>query len=275
MKSIPLDFSILISIYHKEKPEYFHRAMESVWDEQKIKPNEIILVEDGSLTDELYALIEQWKKILSEKLTVIDLKKNVGLGEALNIGLEHCQYELVARMDTDDIAAPDRFEKQLEIFKNSDIDICGSWISEFERNETNILSLRKVPESHQEIISFAKKRNPLNHPSVMFKKSKVLDAGGYQTMLWFEDYYLWVRMILKGVTFYNIQESLVNMRAGYSQLERRSGFRYAMSELAFQQELWKIEFINTIEFLRNISIRFIARIVPKSMVKLIYKRLRK
>ena len=248
--------------------------MQSIWEDQSIKPDEIVLVKDGPLTDDLYTAITQWKKILNKKLTLITLEKNVGLGKALNIGLKTCQYELIARMDTDDIALPNRFEKQLEIFQKNNVDVCGSWVSEFESDEAEIVSYRKVPEHHIDITAYAKKRNPLNHPAVMYKKSKVQEAGGYKTMIWFEDYYLWVRMILVGAKFHNIQEALVNMRAGYGQLERRSGLKYAMSELIFQRELLRIGFINTIEFIRNISIRFISRILPKSLVKLIYKMLR-
>ncbi len=269
-----MKFSILISIYHKEKAEYFDRCMQSIWDEQTRKPDEIILVEDGQLTDALYQTIEKWKIKLGNKLKTIALKKNVGLGDALNIGLEHCNNELIARMDTDDIALPDRFEKQLKVFENSDIDICSSWVSEFDNNEKEIISYRKLPKLHQDIINYAKKRNPLNHPAVMYKKSVVQNAGGYRTMIWFEDYYLWARMILTGATFYNIQEPLVNMRAGYGQLERRSGFKYAISELEFQRKLLRLGFINYIEFIRNVTIRFISRIVPKGFVKIIYKMLR-
>ena len=270
-----MKFSVLVSIYHKEKAKYFNRAMHSIWEEQTTKPDEIILVEDGVLTDELYEAIDMWKKKLEDSLTIISIKENKGLGVALNIGLDNCSYEIVARMDTDDIADSSRFEKQVAFLReNPNIDMVGSWVSEFETDEKSIISYRKSPESHNEIINFAKKRNPLNHPSVMYKKSIVAKAGGYKKMILFEDYYLWVRMILIGAKFYNIQAPLVNMRAGYGQLERRSGLKYAMSEITFQKELLNIGFINIYEFLRNISIRFIARVVPKSMVKLIYKKLR-
>jgi glycosyltransferase involved in cell wall biosynthesis len=198
----------------------------------------------------------------------------MGLGDALNIGLQNCTYELVARMDTDDIAKKDRFEKQLKVFANNSIDVCSSWVSEFDNDEEKITSYRKVPESHEEIVSFAKKRNPINHPAVMYKKTSVINAGGYQKMMWFEDYYLWCRMILNGAKFYNIQEPLVSMRAGYGQLERRSGLKYAVEELKFQKELFDIGFLNIIEFFKNITIRFISRIMPKVFVKKIYKYVR-
>ena len=269
-----MSFSVLISIYHKENPEFFHRAMESIWDEQTIKPSEIVLVQDGKLTAELYKTIDIWKDKIGVIFKIIPLEKNVGLGDALKIGLKNCSYELVARMDTDDISMPDRFKKQLKIFESSNIDICSGWISEFDENEQKILSYRKLTEVHDNIIKFAKKRCPINHPAVMYKKSVVEKAGGYQKMMWFEDYFLWGRMIVDGAKFYNVQESLVNMRAGYGQLERRGGYKYAVAEFRFLMALKQIGFLNTLEFIRNVSIRFVARILPKIFLKMIYKLIR-
>jgi glycosyltransferase involved in cell wall biosynthesis len=267
-------FSVLMSIYYKEEPEYFNRAMQSVWDEQTVKPDEIVLVQDGKLTNELYQSINNWQHKLDSIFKTIALEKNVGLGDALNAGIKHCSYELIARMDTDDIALPHRFKKQLKVFENSDIDICSSWVSEFDVNENKIVSYRKVPETHEEIVCFSKMRNAINHPAVMYKKSAVENAGGYQKMIWFEDYYLWARMILKGSKFYNIQEALVNMRAGYSQLERRGGFKYAIEEFKFLNRLKEIEFLSTSQFIKSVVIRFVARILPKSLLKNIYKMIR-
>lgn len=269
-----MKFSVLMSIYHKEKPEYFNRAMISIWDEQTIKPDEIVLVQDGPLTDELYKSIDAWKTKLSDVFKTIALDENVGLGDALNIGIKECSHELIARMDTDDISLPNRFEKQLKVFENSDIDICSSWVSEFDKDEKQILSYRKLPKKHDEIVSFAKKRCPINHPAVMYKKSIVEKAGSYGKFRFAQDYHLWARMIVNAAKFHNIQEPLVHMRAGYGQLERRSGFTYAKNELNLLKEFKKIGFLNNYEFVRNVVIRFVARILPKSFIKAIYKRLR-
>lgn len=263
-----------MSIYNKEKAEYFNRAMQSIWDEQSVKPNEIILVQDGKLTDELYISIKQWQDKLGDIFKTIPLEKNVGLGDSLNIGLKVCSYELIARMDTDDICLKDRFEKQLKIFAVSDIDICSSWVSEFDNDENEIISYRKLPELHKDINTYFKMRNAINHPAVMYRKSIVEKANGYQKMTWFEDYYLWSRMILNGAKFYNIQESLVNMRAGYGQLERRGGFKYAIEEVKFLNRLREIGFLSKVQFIKNVLIRFIARLMPKVLLKLIYKKIR-
>jgi glycosyltransferase involved in cell wall biosynthesis len=267
-------FSVLMSVYNKENVRYFDRAMQSIWDEQSIKPNEIVLVQDGVLTEVLYDSIEVWQDKLGVFFKTVCLEKNVGLGDALNVGIKECSYELIARMDTDDIASKDRFKKQLRIFKNSSIDICSSWVSEFDDDENKISSYRELPELHKDIIKFAKLRCPLNHPTVMYKKSMVQKAGGYKKMMWLEDYYLWSRMILNGAKFYNIQEPLVNMRVGCGQLERRRGLQYALSEIKLQKEFLKLGFINLYEFIRNVSVRFIARVVPKVFIKMIYKILR-
>ena len=270
-----MKFSVLMSIYNKEKVEYFNRAMQSIWDDQSVKPTEIILVEDGPLYDELYTAIKEWNDKLDNIFKIIPLEKNVGLGDALNIGINNCNYELVARMDTDDISLPNRFKKQLDIFKSSNIDVCSSWVSEFDTNENNIISYRKLPEQHTEIISYAKKRCPLNHPAVMYKKSIVLSAGSYKKMMWFEDYYLWVRLILNNAQLFNIQEPLVNMRAGFELLERRRGIKYALSEYKLQQQFYSLRFINIFELSRNVTFRFISRVLPKSIVKKIYIFIRK
>lgn len=269
-----MKFSVLMSIYHKEKPEYLNRAMVSIWDEQTIKPDEIVLVQDGPLNDYLYKIIAKWKTKLGDIFKTIPLEQNLGLGDALNIGIKKCSYELIARMDTDDISLHNRFEKQLKVFKDSNIDICSSWISEFDKDEKEIISYRKLPEYHNQIVRFAKKRSPINHPAVMYKKSIIEIAGGYKRMMWLEDYYLWGRILINNAKFYNIQESLVHMRAGYGQLERRTGLKYAVSEYNLQKEFLKIGFLNYFEFSRNIMIRLMSRMLPKQLVKVIYKFLR-
>lgn len=269
-----MKFSVLLSIYHAESVTNFNRAMASIWDEQRSKPNEIILIKDGPLAIELDECIDTWEKKIEPILKIYVIDKNIGLGGALNLGLIYCTNELVARMDTDDIAHPDRFMKQLDAFRYSDIDICSSWVSEFDDFENNIISYRKIPEKSHEINIFSKKKNPINHPAVMYKKSAVLEAGSYLEMMNFEDYYLWGRMLKNNAVFYNIQEPLVNMRSGTKQLERRRGISYAWSEIKFQKAFLSIGFINYFEFIRNISIRLTVRLAPKIFVKLIYKVIR-
>lgn len=267
-----MNFSVLMSIYFKEKGEFLYQSLDSVF-KQKVKPQEVVIVEDGPLTEELYSVINTFQSKFPELKTII-LPTNQGLGRALNEGLKHCSYELVARMDTDDIAKPNRFQKQIEVFKKySDVDVCGAWIDEFEDKVTNVISTRKLPEKQEDIVLYAKIRCPLNHPVVMFKKSVVIAAGGYQHFPLFEDYYLWVRMLMNGAQFYNIQESLLYFRFSPNMFKRRGGWKYAMDEIRFQRFLFKRQFISFPELVKNVGVRFCVRLMPNYLRTFIYKNL--
>ncbi|OOF23824.1 glycosyl transferase family 2 [Salinivibrio proteolyticus] len=269
-----MEFSVLMSVYFKEDADWLNQAMRSVWDEQTLKPNEIVLVKDGPLTPELDDVISIWRDKLGNILQCIPLEENVGLGDALNIGLKYCSNEIIARMDTDDIALPQRFEKQLVTLQQEDVDICSAWITEFDVAPSLATGTRKIPEYHDAIAQYAKLRNPINHPAVMYKKSAVEKAGGYRKMMWFEDYYLWVRMLLTGSKFYNIQEPLVLMRAGMAQLERRSGISYAKSELALLNRFRSLRFLTGCEYCKALLLRIPVRVVPVFLVRATYKYLR-
>ncbi|WP_305818612.1 glycosyltransferase [Photobacterium leiognathi] len=234
-------FSILMSIYKNEKAEFFEQCMDSIYN-QSLQSKDIVIVHDGPLKSELYQVLDKWKSLLP--ITEIVLPENVGLGEALNTGLIHCKYDLVARVDTDDINLPNRFQIQYEYMTNNpDTVMCGSHISEFEDRPEEIVSLRKVPLGN-EIAKCIFKRNPFNHMSVMYRKSAVLDSGGYKHLKFMEDYYLWVRMHLKGYKLDNIDLVLVNARIGNGMLERRKGIDYYKSELKFMKYLLNTDIPN-------------------------------
>lgn len=265
-------FSVLLSLYVKEHSTYLKQSLDSIFS-QSLLPTEIILVKDGLLTKELDEVVEEFCS-KSSIIRVVSLSKNQGLGKALNEGLKHCSYDLVARMDTDDIAKPDRFEKQLKIFQdNPNLDIVSSWIDEFESDVNHIISTRKLPETHEEIFRYAQKRNPINHPVVMFKKSAVLAAGGYQHFPLFEDYFLWVRMLLNGSKFYNIQESLLYFRSSTDMFKRRGGFKYACTEARFQWKIYQLGFISFPKTCLNVLVRFGTRIIPNHLRSWIYKKM--
>ena len=270
-----MDFSVLMSIYHKENSNYFDRAMQSVCDDQTIKPTQIVLVQDGLLTEELYMMIKKWEHRLGDVLKIITLEKNLGLGDALNIGLANCHHTLVARMDTDDIAHPDRFQIQVQYMKeNLGCDIVGSSVTEFDDNPDFVISSRTVPCMHNDIVLGAQKKNPFNHPSVMYRKSAVVNAGGYKKFHGFEDYYLWVRMIQNGAHCSNISTPLVSMRAGYSMLGRRGGFDYAINEIRLQYKFLDLGFITLFQCIKNLSIRIPVRLCPNKFRALIYRIIR-
>ena len=264
-------FTVLLAVYYKEHPCYFREAMDSLFN-QSLRPTEIVLVKDGKLTSELEKVISEYA-VKHIQFRVISLKQNLGLGKALNEGLKYCSYDLVARMDTDDIAKPDRFEKQIRAFQeHPELDVVGAWIDEFEETTSNIISTRKLPEVHDDICQFAKMRNPENHPVIMFRKQAVLAAGGYQHFPLFEDYYLWIRMLQNGAKFYNIQESLLYFRFSPAMLKRRGGLKYVTTELRFQNQLRNLEFITFSEYLYNVFIRVITRIMPNSLRAILYKK---
>jgi cellulose synthase/poly-beta-1,6-N-acetylglucosamine synthase-like glycosyltransferase len=266
-----MEFSVLMSLYYKESSGFLNECFQSL-NEQSIPAQEIVVVEDGPLTVELYAVLDKWQSILP--IVRLPLEENVGLGRALNHGLKGCSQNIIARMDTDYICHPMRFEKQISIFKDNDVDICGSWVSEFETSCEIITAHRSPPETHTEIVAASRLRNPLNHPSVMYRKSAVLDVGAYDDVLFFEDYHLWLKLIDCGYKFYNIQEPLVAMRAGTAQLSRRGGLNYARLEFAFLKRSSREGIMHKRHALRNALIRFPLRILPTKALGKIYRIIR-
>lgn len=267
-----MSFSVLMSIYMAEKPSYLTMSLNSVLN-QTLQASEIIIVEDGPLTTDLYAILDEFES-KNPIIRRLRLSENHGLGYALCEGLKYCRYELVARMDTDDICKPNRFEVQVEFMeKNYEVDVLGTWIDEFFNVKENIVSIRKVPEGSKGLYEFGKKRNPMNHPTVMFRKSSVLKAGSYQTCMLLEDYYLWVKMLKMGMVFYNIQESLLYFRLSHDIYKRRGGLKYAITEVKFQIELHKIGYLTIFETIRNIASRFFVRVMPVCIRRRIYRRL--
>ena len=217
-----MSFSVLMSVYLKEQPLFLRQSLNSIF-KQTFEPNEVILVEDGPLSNGLYAILDEFQSLYPQIIRV-KLSQNGGLGNALNEGLKHCSHELVIRMDTDDICFPDRFEKQIEFMtKHPEVDISSAWLEEFEGDVTNVKTIKKVPASHSEIKTYIKTRNPLNHPAVIFRKSAVERAGGYKHFPLFEDWYLWARMMQCGARFANIQECLLHFRTSSDMFKRRGG----------------------------------------------------
>lgn len=267
-----VNFSVLMSVYKNDKADFLKKALDSVIY-QTLKPSEIVLVQDGPLTKDLFNIIDNYVKKCPNLIKIINLENNLGLGKALKIGLEKCSNNIVARMDADDISKKDRFEKQIKYLEeNKDIDVVGSWISEFDGEESNIYAYRKLPTNFDQIKEFAKKRNPLNHVTVMFRKNKVINVGSYKGIIGFEDYYLWVRMLLNGSKFYNIPEYLVNVRAGKEMIKRRGGLNYIKNELKLQKKFLKIGFINKKEFVFNILTRSIIRLLPANIRNFVYQK---
>jgi len=267
-----MKFSVLASVYIKEIPANLALALESVFN-QTVLPNEVILVKDGLLTEDLENIIIKFKSQYPDLLKIISLEKNVGLGNALNTGLKQVSNEIVARMDTDDICYPDRFEKQINFLKeNPEISIVGGVVQEFDETPGDLQQFRKLPLTHNELYSFSKYRNPLSHPSVMFRKAVVLKAGSYKDMPLFEDYYLWIRIIMNGFKIANISEPILHFRVGNDMIGRRSGMSYIKKEIHFLKTINNMGFISNIDFLKSVLMKLPLRVLPKRFLAFIYKR---
>ncbi len=268
-----MNYSVLMSVYNREKSENLKESMDSIY-RQTIPTNDFVLVCDGPLGSDLNKVIEEMKNKFQEKLKVLRLPENVGLGNALNEGIKHCKNELVARMDSDDIAYLNRCERQLEIFKkHSEISICSATVEEFSDTIDKIEAKRIVPETSEEIKKFAQKRNPFNHPCVMYKKTAVEDVGSYKDFYLLEDYYLWIRMLINGYQGYNIQEPLLYMRAGSDMYKRRSGYKYAKSQKKLLMYMKKQRFININQYIKSVIVRTGSAMLPNDFRKFLYKKI--
>lgn len=267
-----IQFSVLISVYKKEKAEYLKQALQSVIN-QTLKPTEVVIVKDGILTKELDECIEDFQRQHPKLFKILTFKENRGLGLALRDGVKACKYEYIARMDSDDISKPDRFEKQFGYLqKHPETALLGTWITEFSKDENKPDTVTKLPCTHHEIIKFAKRRNPFRHVTVVFKKTAVIQSENYRDFLWLEDYDLWVRMLQKGYITANIPEYLVNVRADKDMFARRGGWQYLKQDYKFQKFLLKTDFVTKIEFLINLLFRSVVRVMPNNIRVFIYNK---
>ena len=267
------EYSVLMSVYHKENPEYLKQAIESI-QTQTLSTNDFVLVCDGPLNEQLDGVIATKQQEMGESLNVVRLAKNGGLGNALNEGIKHCKNELVARMDSDDIAYPDRCEKQMAVFNaHPEVSICSGIVEEFTTDPNTVDAKRVPPETNAEIVEFAKKRNPFNHPCVMYKKSAVEAVGSYQDLYLLEDYYLCIRMLMAGYQGYNIQEPLLHMRAGSDMYLRRAGWKYAKTQARLFKFMKKQGFIGVGQYIKSCVIRSGSALAPNWLRKLMFERI--
>ena len=266
------NYSVLMSVYHKEKPEYLRQAIESI-QSQTVPTSDFVLVCDGPLNLELDAVIAVKQQEMGMTLNIVRLENNGGLGNALNEGIKHCKSELIARMDSDDIAYPDRCEKQLAVFSaHTEVSICSGIVEEFTTDPNTVDTKRVPPETNAEIVEFAKKRNPFNHPCVMYKKSAVEAAGSYQDFYLLEDYYLWLRMLMAGYQGYNIQEPLLHMRAGSDMYKRRAGWKYVKTQAKLFGYMRDKGFIGNGQYMKSCVIRSGSALAPNWLRKFMFEK---
>lgn len=269
------EFSVLLSVYKAENPVFLNECLKSIFDNSLV-PDEVVIVEDGPLTDELNKVLNSFSKKHNEIIKRVPIEYNVGLGQALSIGLKACSHSLVARMDTDDICISNRFELQIKEFQeDNDLVIVGSYIEEFEGDSQKTHLIRKVPLNQKEIFEFAKKRNPFNHVTVMFKKDKVLEVGNYRKVMdiGYEDYDLWVRILKAGFKVKNIDIPTVKVRTGKDMLKRRGDKKRLKTALYFRKYLLNIGFISRIEWLVYSFFTIVFVFSPVSIKGWAYKNL--
>ena len=265
-------YSVLMSVYYKERPDYLETSIESMMN-QTIPTNDFVLVCDGPLTSELNVTIAKLQQKYGEIIRTVRFDKNNGLGHALQIGVKECRNSLIARMDSDDISRPYRCEKELEVFAgHPELSIVGSVIEEFSTTPEVIDAKRVVPETSEEIVAFSKRRNPFNHPSVMYRKKDVLKAGNYSDVRYMQDYYLWIDMLIAGMKGYNIQEPLVCMRADSNLFKRRSGKLYVEIQVNLFKKMYNAGYITYAQYLKSLAIRICSASAPNWLRQFIFKK---
>jgi len=263
-----IKFSLLMCLYEKENPLFLKQCLDSI-NTQTVLPDEVIIVKDGPLTDDLEEVLKGFN--FSGDVNIVSLPDNMTLGPARAAGVEAARHEWVAIMDSDDICKQDRFEKQLGMIeKNPELGLIGGQISEFTGDLVNSQAARVVPLSQNDIVSFAKFRNPFNHMTVMFKREAVLNAGNYRLFPLFEDYDLWTRMINNGTICANHADTLVDARIGSSMYKRRRGLSYIKSEWRMQKQLKALGVVGFAGFIRNVALRIPVRLLPGGVLAGVY-----
>lgn len=261
-----MKFSICTSIYRNDNPRYVRQAFDSLIGQTHC-PDEIVVVIDGPVSKELYSVVREYADKYP-MFNIVEFDENRGLGQAMRTAVEMAQYDIIARMDSDDIAVPDRFEEQLMFLeKNPDITMVGGQIDEFIDSPNNIVGSRVVPQCNEDIYKYIKSRCPFNHMTVMFRKADVLAVGNYQDWHYNEDYYLWIRMAKAGFRFANLPDTLVNVRVGKDMYARRGDWRYFKSEAGLQKYMLQHKIISLPRYLYNVFGRFVIQVAMPNWLR--------
>jgi glycosyltransferase involved in cell wall biosynthesis len=265
----PEPFSVLLPVYAGDRPEFVQRAIESVTDDQERMPDEVVIVRDGPVPEPLTACLAEAVAAHDGLVRVVEMPVNRGLGWALETGLAACRHDIVARMDADDISRPHRFARQIPLVE-SGFDLVGSALAEMGDGEGDIRGVRCPPVTHAEISRFARFHSPFNHPTVVYRRSAVRRAGGYEHLGTLEDYWLWARMLATGSRATNVDEPLLLYRVSAGAYERRGGWRLVRPEVGLQWRLRRIGFTSNLQFLRNLVVRVAWRLCPVFLRRPLY-----
>ena len=267
---LPADFSLLMPVYRGDSASRVRRAIESNTTEQTRPPAQVVIVRDGPVPQEITDELDRIGAASSVPVVRVELERNAGLTDALNTGLLWCDHDIVARADADDISYPDRFERQLPLIEDG-ADLVGASMHEIGDDESDPVALRRAPVGYGEIARVGKRRNPISHPSVVFRRSAVEAVGGYQHVPMAEDYWLWARMLRAGADVRNIPEPLVGYRVSAGSYERRGGPRVFRAELALQWKLRRLGYIGFIQWATNVIVRGGYRFVPLRVRETAYR----
>ena len=262
-------FSLLVPVYHGDRPDYLRRAFRSAVDDQTVRPDQVVIVRDGPVRDELARCLSDLQAASPVPVTLVPLERNGGLGPALDRGLAASRFDVVARQDADDVSMPHRFEVELPLI--ADADIVGSGLLEFVTETDDIVGQRVPPVGAVQIQRYARMHDPFNHPTVVYRKTAVLAAGGYGDLRLMEDYALFARMLLGGARAVNVPEPLVWYRVGEAAFKRRGGRDLLRSELRLQREFRRLGFTSRPQYARNVLIRGGYRLVPWWCRRAVYR----
>lgn len=266
---IKMNISVLMSVYKKEKAKYLKESIDSVLN-QTLFPDQIVIIKDGKLTKQLDDVLNQFKSKYPNIIEIYEIKESCGLGLALNLGINKCRNDYIARMDSDDCSLPNRFELQAKIFEeNPNLDILGGYIEEYDEELNEFISIRKVPTSMQSIKKYIKTQSPFNHTTVMYKKDAVIRTGGYNNVK-LEDYDLWARMLINNCLMQNIDQVLCKARTGKSLYKRRSGIKQVKKVLEIEKKLLQYKIIGIHTYIMNVILRSILAFLPINIKKIVY-----
>lgn len=267
-------FSVLMSVYAKEKAEFFDRSLQSNLDDQTRKPDEFVLICDGPMNEDLDFVIAKYEDKYPDIFKVYRTEQNQGLGKALNYGLAKCSYDIVLRSDSDDVCAADRFEIQVSYMESHpQIAVCSSYIDEFDNDWEKPDKKKTLPLTNKELYEMAKFRNPINHMAAAFRKNVIMEIGSYRHIPYVEDYELWVRTLINGYQFANIDKVLVHARVGNGMVGRRGNRQYITSWKELSSYMKENGMISNIEYVRNmIAVRAFVY-MPSDAKEFLYKAL--
>lgn len=262
-----------MSLYKKDNPEWLKVSIDSMLAQTK-KAHEFVIIKDGPLTEQLNELLQEYQKLYPGLFKIHSFETNQGLGRALAYGVTLCESNLIARMDADDYSIPTRCEQQINKFNDDpSLDVIGSNVKEFINSMDNVVSYVNLPELNNNIVKFAKRRCPVRHPSLMYKKDKVLLSGNYRDFRHAQDYNLIVHMILKGCKFYNFQDYFVYMRVNEDFYKRRGGLKQFNIVLKLKREFLKLGFYSYTDFLVSGVGNALICLMPNNIRGLIYKKI--